>query len=89
MSQIKQVVDHGVSEGLMDDTMNLFLEFFDMPNEDKAELYSEDPRAKIRLYTSSNYANEEFHFWRDNLRHPCNPLEECINLWPTKPGRYR
>lgn len=49
----------------MDDTMNLFREFFDLPIEDKAELYSEDPKRSCRLYTSNNYADEEFHLWRD------------------------
>ncbi|KAF5182629.1 Dmr6-like oxygenase, partial [Thalictrum thalictroides] len=27
--------------------------------------------------------------WRDYLRHPCNPLEEHINSWPTNPSSYR
>lgn len=42
MIVIKQVINHGVSEELMDDTMSLFKEFFDMPVEDKAAYYSED-----------------------------------------------
>ncbi|KAK2989503.1 hypothetical protein RJ640_019602 [Escallonia rubra] len=85
-----QVINHGVSETLMDDTMKLFKEFFDMPDEDKASVYSEDPSKSCRLYTSSyNYANEKVHFWRDNLKHPCHPLEEWVHLWPERPIRYR
>ncbi|KAI5680104.1 hypothetical protein M9H77_01331 [Catharanthus roseus] len=79
-----QVINHGVSERLMDDTMNLFLEFFDMPNEDKAEFFPEDSCRKSTLFTSNNYYNEGFHLWRNNFVHSCNPVEE----WPTKPARY-
>ncbi|XWS31433.1 hypothetical protein CRYUN_Cryun23aG0075300 [Craigia yunnanensis] len=70
--------------------MNVVMEFFDMPMEDKASLYSEDPNNVCRLYTSDiNYGCEEFHFWRDVLKHPCHPLKECIKVWPEKPTRYR
>lgn len=87
---IKQVINHGVADTLMDDTMSLYKEFFDMPAEDKASLYSSDPNKSCRLYTSSkDYPNEEVHYWRDNLRHPCHPLEACMQLWPEKPTRYR
>ncbi|THG14407.1 hypothetical protein TEA_014845 [Camellia sinensis var. sinensis] len=37
-----QVINHGLLKELMDDTMSLFKEFFDMPEEDKATYYSED-----------------------------------------------
>ncbi|CAL5436638.1 unnamed protein product [Camellia sinensis] len=37
-----QVINHGLPKELMDDTMSLFKEFFDMPEEDKATYYSED-----------------------------------------------
>ncbi|KAK8717966.1 hypothetical protein V6N13_045216 [Hibiscus sabdariffa] len=86
-----QVVNHGVPEDLMKESMDVLKEFFEMPAEDKAVLYSEDPRNRCRLSTSSvNYAREKVHHWRDNLRHPCLPgLEDCIQLWPQKPIRYR
>ncbi|KAJ4726868.1 Hyoscyamine 6-dioxygenase [Melia azedarach] len=85
-----QVINHGVPEKLIDDTKNVFLEFFEMPAEDKASFYSEDPSKINRLCTSSvNYHREETHYWRDNLRHLCHPSEECIQHWPTKPDRYR
>ncbi|CAL5353637.1 unnamed protein product [Camellia sinensis] len=85
-----QLINHGVSENLMDETMDLFKEFFDMPADDKASVYSDDPSHLRRLFTSSyNYGHEEVHFWRDNLRRPCHPSEECIQLWPQKPTRYQ
>ncbi|KAF5937488.1 hypothetical protein HYC85_024994 [Camellia sinensis] len=49
------VINHGVSEELMDDTMSLFKEFFDMPVEDKAAYYSEDKSKSFRLYTSEDH----------------------------------
>ncbi|KAE8704015.1 hyoscyamine 6-dioxygenase [Hibiscus syriacus] len=61
-----------------------------MPAEDKAMLYSQDLNNSCRLLTSSvNYAREKVHHWRDNPRHPCHPLIDCIKLWPQKPIRYR
>ncbi|MBA0605802.1 hypothetical protein Godav_018340 [Gossypium davidsonii] len=85
-----QVVNHGVPESLMNESMDVFKEFFEMPWEDKAMLYSEDPKNSCRLSTSSvNYAREKIHHWRDNLRHRCHPLQDCIKHWPQKPIRYR
>ncbi|GMJ01193.1 DOWNY MILDEW RESISTANT 6 [Hibiscus trionum] len=85
-----QVVNHGISERLLNDTMKVVAEFFKMPMEDKASLYSEDPNRVCRLYTSNtNYGTEKYHLWRDVLKHPCHQLEACIKLWPQKPTRYR
>ncbi|XVF21600.1 hypothetical protein REPUB_Repub12eG0103800 [Reevesia pubescens] len=85
-----QVVNHGIPENLMNEGIDVFKEVFEMPAEDKAVLYSNDPKRSCRLSTSSaNYDWEKNHLWRDNLRHPCLPLEECIKLWPEKPTRYR
>ncbi|XP_039021675.1 hyoscyamine 6-dioxygenase-like [Hibiscus syriacus] len=85
-----QVINHGVLESLVNDTMNVFKEFFELPAEDKVGVYSEDPKQPCRLYTGSpNYDSEKIHLWRDNLKHPCHPLEECIKIWPQKPTRYR
>ncbi|KAJ9564984.1 hypothetical protein OSB04_000950 [Centaurea solstitialis] len=85
-----QVINHGVSQDLIDDTMKVIKDFFEMPNEEKAKVYSMDPNKSCRLYTSSyNYANEEIHFWRDHLRHPCHPLDKWIHIWPENPTRYR
>ncbi|KAH1106121.1 hypothetical protein J1N35_009889 [Gossypium stocksii] len=85
-----QVVNHGIPKNLVTDTMNVFKEFFELPAEDKVSVYSNDLKRPCRLYTSSsNYDHENVHLWRDNLRHPCHPLEDCIKIWPQKPTRYR
>ncbi|KAL6295463.1 hypothetical protein ACE6H2_003605 [Prunus campanulata] len=87
-----QVINHGISEHLLSETMGVFKELFEeLPAEDKASLYSEDPNKSCRLFTSSssgNYDGEDVHIWRDCLKHPCHPLEECKHVWPQKPIRY-
>lgn len=86
-----QVINHGVSKELMNDTMSVFNEVFEMPTEYLADFYSEDLNRSCRLFTSSNsYANEDVHNWRDFLRHACHPdLDAHIQQWPEKPTRYR
>ncbi|XVF32409.1 hypothetical protein REPUB_Repub17cG0079900 [Reevesia pubescens] len=84
-----QIVNHGVPENIISDTRSVLKEFFEMPVEDKASLYLEDPRRCKLVTISSNHDREQTHLWRDNLRHPCHPLEECIKYWPEIPTRYR
>ncbi|GMI91190.1 hypothetical protein HRI_002788300 [Hibiscus trionum] len=76
-----QFVNHGVPEDLIKETMDLLQEFFELPVEDKALLYSEDPRKKCRLSTSSvNYARENVHHWRDNfiVNKKIDPVLRCF-----------
>ncbi|XP_024968711.1 hyoscyamine 6-dioxygenase-like [Cynara cardunculus var. scolymus] len=85
-----QVINHGISEDLIKDAMEIVKEFFNMPNEDKASLYSLDPQKSCRLYTSSfDYVGETVHRWRDVLKHICDPVEGWVDSWPQKPSKYR
>ncbi|KAL8213956.1 hypothetical protein R6Q57_003405 [Mikania cordata] len=85
-----QVINHGVSRELMDQTTALFKQFFSSSAEFKARFYSNDLNASCRLYTSTlNYENEEVHYWRDNLTHRCLPLVDHMNYWPNDPPYYR
>ncbi|EXC31940.1 Hyoscyamine 6-dioxygenase [Morus notabilis] len=88
---IFQVINHGVSKELVDETMKVFEEFHAMPAKDKARECSKDPnKISCRLYTSSeNFPTEELHYWRDALVHPCHPLDEHMQFWPQNPIRYR
>ena len=72
----------------MDDTMKVAKDFFNMPNEENEKLCSNDPSKSCRLSTAS-YHYDKIHFWRDNLRHQCHPLNECAHSWPEKPTNYR
>uniref|UniRef100_A0A7N0TVQ8 Fe2OG dioxygenase domain-containing protein n=1 Tax=Kalanchoe fedtschenkoi TaxID=63787 RepID=A0A7N0TVQ8_KALFE len=86
-----QVINHGVPTELMDDAMKVCSDFFNMSVDDKAKFYNEDGRtSEYGVYTSSlRYPNEDVHLWRDTLRHPCHPLEDCMQFWPDKPQNYR
>ncbi|XAR61110.1 Hyoscyamine (6S)-dioxygenase [Bertholletia excelsa] len=85
-----QVINHGVSESLMEEAIGTVKEFFEMTGEMKESSFTADSSKRCRLYTSSLvYENEKFHYWRDNLTHPCHPLEDCQQLWPKSPTKYR
>jgi len=84
-----QVINHGVHETVMKSMMEIAKEFFEMPVEDRAILYSEDTKQPVRVSTSVNICKEKVQHWRDYLRHPCHPLEEVKGSWPEKPAAYR
>ncbi|XP_011620893.1 protein DMR6-LIKE OXYGENASE 1-like isoform X1 [Amborella trichopoda] len=84
-----QIVNHGVPNDVIESMFDVAKEFFEMPVEERAKLYSEDPKKEVRVSTSFNIREEEVLHWRDFLRHPCHPLEDFINSWPEKPQKYR
>lgn len=43
----KQLINHGVSEKLTHNVIDVGKEFFVLPAKDKASLYSEDPKQKL------------------------------------------
>ncbi|CAK7346429.1 unnamed protein product [Dovyalis caffra] len=73
----------------MQDVLKVGKEFIQLPADEKQRFYSEDPRQSCKLYTSIDYVKEKVHCMRDNLRHPCLPLQEHVKLWPEKPTQYR
>lgn len=87
------MINHGVSKDLMDETMNLFKEFFNMSVEDKAMYCSENNLYKALshfkgfvLYTTTV---KGVNTWKESVRHFCEPSEDNIHYWPEKPARYR
>ncbi|KAE8681776.1 RING/U-box superfamily protein [Hibiscus syriacus] len=75
---------------LMDETMNVAEEFHAMPGVDKERECTKDPNGRCKLYTSSHvYPREDFHLWRDAVKHPCCPLDDHIQFLPENPTRYR
>ena len=83
------MINHGIDEKLLEDVLRVSKEFFDLPDEEKSRLFSDDPKRSCRLYTSIDYINEDVHYWKDTLKHPCHPLEEHRQSWPVKPARYK
>ncbi|XAR61115.1 Hyoscyamine (6S)-dioxygenase [Bertholletia excelsa] len=82
-----QLTNHGVPEELMQDVLKIGKEFIDLSSEEKLE--SVQISGDYRLKSSIDYNNEKVHYWRDNFRHPCHPLDEHLQRWPKKPARYR
>lgn len=84
-----QIVNHGVPDTVMKNMMGIAKEFFEMPVENRASLYSEDRKQRVRLSTSFDIHKEKVHNWMDYLTQPCHPVEEVMGSWPEKPAAYR
>lgn len=83
-----QVINHGVSKELMDDTLNIFKEFHGMSEEEKISESCRDPKGSCKLYTSREINNDNcIQYWRDTLRH--SPSPDFMDFWPQNPARYR
>jgi len=83
------VLNHGVPEELTAAMMSVAYEFFRLPAEEKAKLYSDDPGKKMWLSTSFNVRTEKVSNWRDFLRLHCYPLESFVDQWPSNPPSFR
>ncbi|XVF80949.1 hypothetical protein PTKIN_Ptkin15bG0116800 [Pterospermum kingtungense] len=81
----QQVINHGISEDVIDENLNVAEESHAMPGLEKKEReYSKDPNRSCKQYTNSYaYPMEDFHYWRKALTHPCHPLEKCVPEKPT------
>ncbi|KAL2329659.1 hypothetical protein Fmac_017240 [Flemingia macrophylla] len=86
-----QVINHGVSKELMDDTMNIFKEFHGMSDEEKIRESSRDQNGSFcKIYTSRENNNKDLvQFWRDTFKQKCPPSQEFMEFWPQKPANYR
>ncbi|KAJ8558143.1 hypothetical protein K7X08_004909 [Anisodus acutangulus] len=87
-----QIINHGISEKLMDDVMDLFNEIFDMSVEEKEKFCSEVSNKSCKVYESGkmNDANiEEVRHWKDLFIQPVFPIEEQTQHWLENPARYR
>ncbi|XP_054796571.1 hyoscyamine 6-dioxygenase-like [Prosopis cineraria] len=76
---------------LIDETMSVWKEFFQLPADAKQHLYTEGFTAKdCWLATSTlNYVTEKVHLWKVALRHSFHPLEKWQYRWPQTPARYQ
>lgn len=85
-----QVINHGVSEKLMENAMEVCNEFFNLPTEDKEKTISEWTNSRSTgHYSGGEHPKENIHLWRDTLIHKCQPSENVIDSWPEKPVSYR
>ncbi|XP_016454643.1 flavanone 3-dioxygenase 3-like [Nicotiana tabacum] len=84
-----KVVNHGIPQSVMKDALDVASEFFDLPNEEKMNLYSTNVYTPVRYGTSMNQSKDKACFWRDFLKHYSNPISSFIDLWPSNPTSYK
>ncbi|MCD9641387.1 hypothetical protein HAX54_027554 [Datura stramonium] len=81
-----QVINYGIPDNIVTQTMAIFKEFFNMADEQKVNVLSR----KGWIYTrSEDEVQNGIHLWRDNIKHPCHPLDKCMQSWPDNPASYR
>ncbi|KAJ1389061.1 Oxoglutarate/iron-dependent dioxygenase [Sesbania bispinosa] len=84
-----QVVNHGVSESVIDEAVSVASKFFDLPTKEKVKLMSHDVHKPVRCGTSLKDGVDKVQFWRLFLKHYAHPLNDWIHLWPENPPYYR
>jgi len=83
---ISQVINHGISQSVMDCALEAASDFFKLPSETKEKFASEDLRRPVRYDTSSK---DSISMPRAFLKHYAHPLSEWIQYWPQQPPIYR
>jgi isopenicillin N synthase-like dioxygenase len=81
-----QVINHGISQSVMDGAFEAALDFFKLPSEIKEEFASDDLRQPVRYDTSSK---DGISMSRAFLKHYAHPLSDWMQYWPEKPPIYR
>ncbi|KAF4404124.1 hypothetical protein G4B88_014580 [Cannabis sativa] len=84
-----QVKNHGIAEEVVETMLSIAKEFFQMPEDERLKIYSNDPTKTTRLSTSFNVNTEKVSNWRDFLRLHCHPLQDYVNEWPSNPPSFR
>jgi len=84
-----QVVNHGVSESVLEEALSVASKFFDLPTKEKVNLMSKDVYKPVRYCTSIKDGVDKVQFWRVFLKHYANPLKDWIHMWPENPSDYR
>ncbi|KAJ1443654.1 Oxoglutarate/iron-dependent dioxygenase [Sesbania bispinosa] len=84
-----QVINHGINQSVMDEALEVAREFFNLPNDEKMRLFSDDVHSPVRYGTSLNQARDEVFCWRDFIKHYSHPISDWIHMWPSNPPSYR
>ncbi|KAI4346120.1 hypothetical protein L6164_013199 [Bauhinia variegata] len=79
------VINHGISENLMESVLAATRQFFEMTDEEKQQFSDKGVLCPIRHGTSMNTKAEDVHFWRDYLKVFTHP-QFCI---PNVPAGFR
>ncbi|XP_057745074.1 flavanone 3-dioxygenase 3 [Arachis stenosperma] len=84
-----QIVNHGISESVLEGAISVASKFFDLPTKEKLKLGSSDVRKPVRYATSLKDGVDKHQFWRVFLKHYAHPLNDWIHMWPDNPPDYR
>ncbi|KAG5008135.1 hypothetical protein JHK82_026068 [Glycine max] len=84
-----QVINHEIDQSVMDEALEVATEFFNLPNDEKMRLFSQDVHKPVRYGTSLNQARDEVYCWRDFIKHYSYPISDWIHMWPSNPSNYR
>ncbi|KAK4438131.1 putative 2-oxoglutarate-dependent dioxygenase SLC1 [Sesamum alatum] len=81
------LVNHGISESLLKDIVDVSLEYFELPEEDKRRYEANTVADPITSGTGSviTMANQKINLWRDFVTSYVHPKFHC----PPKPHRLR
>ncbi|KAL4595925.1 hypothetical protein ACB092_12G127300 [Castanea dentata] len=84
-----QIINHGISQSLMDGALSSAFGFFNLPTPEKMKLMSNDVHKPVRYATSIKDGIDNIQFWRVFLKHYAHPLDDWIHSWPANPPYYR
>ncbi|KAL1819967.1 hypothetical protein ACET3Z_014836 [Daucus carota] len=84
-----QIINHGISQSVLDGALETAFNFFKLPTKEKAKFMSNDVHKPVRYGTSLKDGQDKLQYWRVFLKHYANPLNQWIQQWPTNPPEYR
>ncbi|KAI9154411.1 hypothetical protein LWI28_025987 [Acer negundo] len=84
-----QVVNHGITNDVITNMIDVSTRFFALPFEERSKYMSSDMTAPVRYGTSFNQNKDSVFCWRDFLKLMCHPLSEHLPHWPSSPTDWR
>ncbi|KAF5732865.1 flavonol synthase/flavanone 3-hydroxylase-like [Tripterygium wilfordii] len=84
-----QVINHGIPNSVMNDALEVAMDFFNLPIKEKMLLLSANVHEPVRYGSSLNQVRDKVQFWRDFIKHYSQPICKWIHLWPANPPSYK
>ncbi|KAK7337148.1 hypothetical protein VNO77_17709 [Canavalia gladiata] len=82
-----QLVNHCISDDVVNSMIDVSGRFFDLPLEERAKFMTTDMRAPVRYGTSFSQTKDTVLCWRDFLKLLCHP--DFLPQWPASPLDFR
>ncbi|GAB4859087.1 hypothetical protein Ancab_010553 [Ancistrocladus abbreviatus] len=84
-----KVVNHGISQSVLDGALDVGSEFFELPAGEKLKFMSDDVHEPVRYASSIKDGIDKVQYWRVFLKQYAHPLDHWIQFWPASPPNYR